>query len=57
MIDPHGVADDFRREAVSAVIGSGAVHEMSLAGGCQVDKTLDIRLPLEMRRNPAVESP
>jgi hypothetical protein len=34
MIDPYGIADDFRREAVSAVTGSGAVHEMSLSVGC-----------------------
>ena len=34
MIDPYGVADDFRREAVSVVTGSGAVHEMSLSVGC-----------------------
>jgi hypothetical protein len=34
VIDPYGVADDFRREAVSAVAGWGAVHEMSLSVGC-----------------------
>jgi hypothetical protein len=34
MIDPYGVADDFRREAVSVVTGSGAVHEMSLSVDC-----------------------
>ena len=34
MIDPYGVADDFWREAVPAVTGSGAVHEMSLSVGC-----------------------
>ena len=34
MIDSNGVADDFRREAVSAVTGSGAVHEISLSVGC-----------------------
>jgi hypothetical protein len=34
MIDPYGVSDDFRREAVSAVAGWGAVHEMSLSVGC-----------------------
>ena len=31
MIDPYGVADDFRRETVSLVTGSGALHEMSLS--------------------------
>ena len=34
MIDPYGVADDFRRETVSVVAGSGALHEMSLSVGC-----------------------
>jgi hypothetical protein len=34
MIDPNGVADDFRRETVSVVTGSGALHEMSLSVGC-----------------------
>jgi hypothetical protein len=34
MIDPHRVADDFRRETVSVVTGSGALHEMSLLVGC-----------------------
>ena len=34
MIDPYGIADDFRRETVSAVTGSGALHEMSLSVGC-----------------------
>ena len=34
MIDPYGVADDFRRETVSVVTGSGALHEMSLSVGC-----------------------
>ena len=34
MIDPYGVADNFRRETVSVVAGSGAVHEMSLSVGC-----------------------
>ena len=34
MIDPYGVADDFRREAVSVVTGSRALHEMSLSVGC-----------------------
>ena len=34
MINPYGVADDFRRETVSAVTGSGALHEMSLSVGC-----------------------
>ena len=33
MIDPYGVADDVRREAVSVVTGLGAVHEMSLSVG------------------------
>jgi hypothetical protein len=33
MIDPYGVADDFRRETVSVVTGWGAVHEMSLSVG------------------------
>jgi hypothetical protein len=43
MIDPYGVTDDFRREAVSVVAGPGAVHEMSLSVGCQVDKTRSSR--------------
>jgi hypothetical protein len=34
MIDPYGIADDFRRETVSVVTGSGALHEMSLSVGC-----------------------
>jgi hypothetical protein len=34
MIDPYGVADDFRRETVSVVTGWGALHEMSLSVGC-----------------------
>ena len=34
MIDPYGVADDFRRETVSVVTGLGALHEMSLSVGC-----------------------
>jgi len=34
MIDPYRVADDFRRETVSVVTGSGAIHEMSLSIGC-----------------------
>ena len=34
MIDPHRVADDFRRKTVSVVTGSGALHEMSLSVGC-----------------------
>lgn len=34
MIDPHGVTDDFRRETVSVVMGSGALHQMSLSVGC-----------------------
>jgi hypothetical protein len=34
MIAPDGVADDFRREAVSAVTGWGTLHEMSLSVGC-----------------------
>jgi hypothetical protein len=34
MVDPYGVADDFRRETVSSVTGSGAIHEMSLSVGC-----------------------
>ena len=34
MIDSYGVADDFRREKVSVVTGSGALHEMSLSVGC-----------------------
>ena len=33
MIDPHGVTDDFRRETVSVVMGSGALHQMSLSVG------------------------
>jgi hypothetical protein len=33
LMDPYSVADDFRREAVSAVTGSGAIHEMSLSVG------------------------
>ena len=33
-IDPYGVANDFRRETVSVVTGSGGVHEMSLSVGC-----------------------
>ena len=28
MIDPYGVADDFRRETVSVVTGPGALHEI-----------------------------
>ncbi len=35
MIDPYGIADDFRRETVSVVAGSGALHEMSLSVGCR----------------------
>ena len=35
MIDPYSVADDFRRETVSVVTGSGAIHEMSLSIGCR----------------------
>jgi hypothetical protein len=34
VIDPYGIADDFRWEAVSAVTGWGALHEMSLSVGC-----------------------
>ena len=34
MLDPYGVADDFRRETVSVVTGSGALHEMSLSVVC-----------------------
>jgi hypothetical protein len=34
MIDPDGVADDFRWEAESVVAGSGALHEMSLSVRC-----------------------
>jgi hypothetical protein len=34
MIDPYGVADDFRRETVSVVTGWGALDEMSLSVGC-----------------------
>jgi hypothetical protein len=34
MLDPYGIADDFRQEAVYAVTRSGAVHEMSLSVGC-----------------------
>src|SRR5215472_10249979 len=34
MIDPHGVADDFRRDTVSVVTASGALQEMSLSVGC-----------------------
>jgi hypothetical protein len=33
MIDPYGIADDFRRETVSVVTGSGALQEMSLSVG------------------------
>ncbi len=50
MIDPYGVSDDFRRETVSVVTESGALHEMSLSVGCQVDNT--IRRPGLLGRRP-----
>jgi hypothetical protein len=31
MIDPHGIADDFRWESVSTVAGSGGLHGLSLS--------------------------
>jgi len=34
MIDPYGVGDDFRRETMSVVTGSGALHEMNRSVGC-----------------------
>ena len=34
MIEPYGVADDFRRETVSAVTRSGALHTGILSVGC-----------------------
>lgn len=30
IMNPYGVADDFRRETVSVVTGSGALHEIKL---------------------------
>jgi hypothetical protein len=45
MIDPYGVADDFRRKTVSLVTGSGALPEMSLSVDCQVDKTVFQQAP------------
>jgi len=34
MIDPHRIADDFRRETVSVVTGSDALHGRILSVGC-----------------------
>jgi len=36
MIDPHGIADDFRRESVSAVAGSGGLHGLSLSAALPI---------------------
>lgn len=36
VIDPHGIADDFRRESVSAVAGSGGLHGLSLSAALPI---------------------
>jgi hypothetical protein len=40
MIDPHSIADDFRRETVSAVAGSGSLHGLSLSAACPISQYL-----------------
>jgi hypothetical protein len=54
MIDPHSVADDFRRETVSVVTGSRAFHDRILSQlPAQVDSTVRWYLSFAKTRNYA----